>query len=86
MDILGADLAYVDVDGREAREGDDPGGRGTGSQGCDRGHCGQGWDVSVIIVVGGVGIFVVEVEGGNVIEGSSMREGREIGRIVCSGW
>ncbi len=30
MDILGVDLAYIDVDGRGAREGDDPGGRGTG--------------------------------------------------------
>jgi hypothetical protein len=28
MDILGVDLAYVKVDGRGAREGDDPGGGG----------------------------------------------------------
>jgi hypothetical protein len=62
------------------------GGRGTGSQGCDRGHCGRGWDVSVIIIVGRVGIFVlVEVKGGNVNEGSNMREGRDVGRIACSG-
>jgi hypothetical protein len=86
MDILGVDLAYVDVDGKGTREGDDPGGRGTGIQGCDRGHCGQGWDVSVIIVMGGVGIFIAKAVGGNVVKGSSMRKCRDVGRTVCSGW
>jgi hypothetical protein len=83
---LGVDLAYINVDGREAREGDDPGERGAGIWECDRGHCGRGWDVSVIIIVGGVGIFVVKAEGGNVVEGSSMRKCRDVGRTVCSGW
>jgi hypothetical protein len=85
MDILGVNLAYVDVDGRGAREDDDPGGRGAGIQGCDRGHCGQSWDVSVIIIVGMVGTFVVEAEGCNVVKDSSMRQCRDIGRTVCSG-
>jgi hypothetical protein len=85
MDILGVNLAFVNVDGWRAREGDDPGGRGTGNQGCGRGRCWQGWYVSVIVVMGGVGIFIVEVEGGSVVAGRSMREGRDIGRAVCSG-
>jgi hypothetical protein len=87
MDILGVYFAYVNIDGRGAREGDDPGGRGTGSRGCNRGHCRQGWDVSIIIVLGGVGICVIaKAEGCNVVRGVSMRESRDIGRIVCSVW
>jgi hypothetical protein len=39
MEILRANLAYVDVGGGRAREGDDHGGRGTGIQGCDGGYC-----------------------------------------------